>query len=162
VENLETYKKKKGIINVKVKDGQQRGTGEMNVEIEWDEGNNGKVREEEEERKKKEKEKAEKEKAEKEKAEKEKAEKEKVENKKKEEGSEKKSRSIRPTASTSSMPLKEKEKEILRVRVIDGKFYEKQDIFGSGDPYVKISFNNETHKTKVYHNTKSATFNESM
>jgi hypothetical protein len=63
--------------------------------------------------------------------------------------SEKEARTSKPTS-----------KNTLRVRVIDSKFYERQDIFGAGDPYVIIRFNNEKCKTKVYHNTKNATYNE--
>jgi hypothetical protein len=46
--------------------------------------------------------------------------------------------------------------------VIDAKFYERQDVFGVGDPYVKIIFNDEKFKTKVYHNIKFAIYNEGI
>jgi hypothetical protein len=174
VEDLESFKNRKTIVNVKVKDEKGKDTGEINVEIVWDDKNEGKGEEEEKKRaaaeaaaaeKKRREEEEEKKKraaaeaaaAEKKRREEEEErekEKKKRENKRNEEGSEKKSRSIKPSSSGSN--------DVLRIRIIDGKFYEKQDIFGSGDPYIRILFNDETRKTKVYHNTKSATYNESM
>jgi hypothetical protein len=52
------------------------------------------------------------------------------------------------------------EQDLLIVKVISGKFFEKQDVFGKGDPYVVVKFDKISKKTKVFKNTLSATFNE--
>jgi outer membrane biosynthesis protein TonB len=205
VEDLEIFKKKKGVINVKVKNFKEEETGEINIEIELDdkykgeeevkeegllkgfsfagaksevsfleldtttekkeEGEEKKQKEGEEKKRKEEekknaksekkKEKEEEKRQEKEKKERENDEKIKIRNDKKKEG-----RSSKKNIEEERG--KEISKDTLKVRVIDAKFYEKQDIFGMGDPYVIVKFNNEEFKTKTYHNTKTATYNEGI
>jgi Ca2+-dependent lipid-binding protein len=43
---------------------------------------------------------------------------------------------------------------------LDGKFYGKYDIIGVGDPYIKITFNNNSQKTKTVINKKTPVYNE--
>jgi Ca2+-dependent lipid-binding protein len=50
----------------------------------------------------------------------------------------------------------------LKVRVLNAKFYEKQDVFSVGDPFVVVKFGGEESKTKVISNTKTPTFNEGI
>jgi Ca2+-dependent lipid-binding protein len=52
--------------------------------------------------------------------------------------------------------------DVLNVRVIDAKSYEKQDIFGQGDPYVKIKFDIQSFRTKTVKDTKTAIYNEGI
>jgi hypothetical protein len=49
---------------------------------------------------------------------------------------------------------------VLRIKIIDGGFYEKQDTFTAGDPYFVLIYNNLKFKSQVYHGTKTATFNQ--
>jgi Ca2+-dependent lipid-binding protein len=50
----------------------------------------------------------------------------------------------------------------LKIVVIEGEFYEKQDLITAGDPYVTLTFNNQKAKTKTFHNTKKAVFKEGI
>jgi Ca2+-dependent lipid-binding protein len=50
--------------------------------------------------------------------------------------------------------------DTLFVRVVSGRFFEKQDVFGKGDPYVIVRYDTTKFKTTVYHNTLEATFDE--
>jgi hypothetical protein len=50
----------------------------------------------------------------------------------------------------------------INIRVVKGKFYEKQDVFGQGDIYVKLKFDTQSFQTKVFNNTREATFDEGM
>jgi hypothetical protein len=64
------------------------------------------------------------------------------------------------TSKPSPMKPAPQETHLLIVKVISGRFFEKQDIVGKGDPYVVVKFNKISKKTKVFKNTLSATFNE--
>jgi hypothetical protein len=59
-----------------------------------------------------------------------------------------------------SKPTKLVTVDVLKVRVINAKLYEKQDVIDVGDPYVKVKFNDKKFKTKVVKNTQMATYNE--
>jgi hypothetical protein len=50
----------------------------------------------------------------------------------------------------------------INIRVVKGKFYEKQDVFGQGDIYVRLKFDTHTFQTKVFNNSKEATFDEGI
>jgi hypothetical protein len=135
VEELERFKNKKTAVNLKVKDGKGKETGEINVEIELEskiqKAGGGKEEEEKQ-----------------------------TELRKKRE--EVRARAIKEMAIEREKASKSISDSALNIRVIDAKFYEKQDVFGAGDPYVIVKFSNKRFRTKTYNNTKTATYNEGL
>jgi hypothetical protein len=146
VGELEQFKNKKTPLHLIVKDEKGKDTGELNVEIEWNAKEEKKI----------------------------------VETPppplpppslipaavveipKKEEEKEVRARALEDTTTIKPEKATEEEKDALNVRIINAKFYEKQDVFGAGDPYVQVKFNNKKFRTKTYNNTKTATYNEGM
>jgi hypothetical protein len=56
--------------------------------------------------------------------------------------------------------LKLESEDVLLIKVVKAKFYEKQDVFSDGDPYVVVTFDQQKFKTKVVNNTKTPVYNE--
>jgi outer membrane biosynthesis protein TonB len=188
VGNIERFKNQKTKTNIKVKNEKGKETGEINVEVEW----GSKPEKEEDSKKDVRSSKKEEAPPPKKPEEKKREEPppsppptipslpKKPEEKKKEEapppppqkkGEEdelkKKRQQARERALEEMNAEREKaskvvSKDVLKVRVIDARFYEKQDVFGQGDPYVTVAFNNKKFRTKVHNNTKSATYNEGI
>jgi hypothetical protein len=44
--------------------------------------------------------------------------------------------------------------------IASAKILKKQDVFGEGDPYVRVLYNGEEQKTKVIKNTRKPTWDE--
>jgi hypothetical protein len=146
VSNIERFENKKSKMNLRLKNEKGKESGEINIEIEWE------ASEEERQESKKE--------------EKQEAPQLRREEWKKEGKQEapqlRREESKKEVKSEKEGVRKESLNNTLKVRVIDAKFYEKQDVFGQGDPYVTVTFNNRKFKTKVYNNTRSAIYNEGM
>jgi negative regulator of genetic competence, sporulation and motility len=141
VRDIERYEKRKTPMHLYVKNEKGKDTGELNVEIEWGlKEVEEKKTEPLEEKKVKEKEEEPRKKAEK-----------------------PQERSLKETIiepEKISKPVSEE--DTLKVRIINAKFYEKQDVIEKGDPYVTINFNNKKQRTKTYKNTKTPTYNEGI
>jgi Ca2+-dependent lipid-binding protein len=50
----------------------------------------------------------------------------------------------------------------LRVLVVDGEFYKKQDVITEGDPYVTVTFNGQKKRTRTVNNSKKGVYNEGV